>query len=730
MASRQATVTSAIGVLAAYAVLWLAFDRLAYSYSWHATPWYLGTALSFYLVYAFGVRYSPAIVAIEVARGLISSRHHLTWDWLFALGMVNWAIITPTAYAARRFGIRALQTFNDTVSYLALACIAMPALRAVAGVLILCLSGDTPWSRYWSTSFSFAIGDMSGMLTLVPFLLVFVSPRIAPHTAVSDERGTRVMKGPEIATVVALMCGGILGAYYVIATKNNAQAFYFVFIPLTWMALRGGLRWAIGGSLLSGCGVVALHYVFRTAPPATAAYQSYLVGSAITTLMLGVIVNQRKREEREAIERARRDPLSGLPNRQGFETWLASHGPSSLGMALFHVEFAAIRLADEWLEPENVSALIAGIAERLTETVVDALTVAHLAPDRFAVAVLGDDRQHAAYVADRIVRAFEQPVNVGETELFATPRIGIALGAAEASPSAIQHHAARAAADARSHSSEVAFYDARRASESAFSLSAQLHRALERDEFLLYYQPIWSCDGMVAPAYDRLIGAEALLRWKHPERGILSPDAFIELLESIPLSERVGAWVVEEACRQLSIFQEVLPACSMWINLFARQAVARTLAFSLEELGNRYDFPEGSLVVELNEKMTGDEDVDMSALVQRLHFAGVRVAVDDFGHGYSSYARVREIPFDILKIDRSFVSGHQLEGKISDVLAGLVRFANDIGVEALAEGVERVEQLDLLGRSGCRLAQGHLLGPPLPPEAFLDLVRQRSLSGN
>jgi EAL domain-containing protein (putative c-di-GMP-specific phosphodiesterase class I)/GGDEF domain-containing protein len=715
-------------VLFAYAVVWLAADRLAFAYSSHATPWYLGTALSFYLLYTFGVRYAPAVVVIEVLRGFLSSRHHLTFEWLFVLGVVTAAVVAAAAAILRRYNVRIFASFNDAILYMAAACIAMPLVRALLGVLVLCLCGDTPWTKYWPATYSFGLGDAVGMLSLVPLLVVFVTPQLVPETAGPEDPAEAQISLPETLFAIALLLGGVIGGYYIVATQNSSEVFYLLFIPLTWLALRGGLRFAIAGIIASDLAVVVLHRWFHTLPSATAAYQSYLAGSSFTTLMLGVVVSQRRREEREAVERARRDPVTGLLNRQAFETWLNS-ALQDASFTVLKVDFPSIRLADEWLGQDQVFELQKAAVDRLRSYAPEAPAFARIRMGRFVLAFPGEDAVRAQSLAEHIVFAFESPVQAGTTELFITPHVGIASARKGSTAATVLHQAAQAIHRARAEETEIAFYAAPMDGEAPISLYAELNRAVQQPEFCLYYQPIWQCsmrdDG--APAYAELIGAEALLRWNHPDRGTLPPSEFIDLLASTPLSQRVGTWVIEAACRQLSEFRTALPQCTMWINLFARQAYSNTLPELIAKQCEQYAFARDSIVLELNEKMVAAGERDLQGIVQNLHGAGARVAVDDFGKGHSSYARVRDIPFDILKIDRSFVTGNSAEPKHAGVLSSLIHFARSIGVTALAEGVERSEQLESLLCERCPLVQGNLLGPPLDAQAFLELARKQSV---
>ncbi len=212
---------------------------------------------------------------------------------------------------------------------------------------------------------------------------------------------------------------------------------------------------------------------------------------------------------------------------------------------------------------------------------------------------------------------------------------------------------------------------------------------------------------------------------------MIGPDSCLELLSSMPLSERIGKCVIDSACLGLSVIRQTVPECTIWINLFDRQAYARDLDETIARALSRSLLPAQAVVMELNERTIASDEADLEALVGRLHRIGVRVAVDDFGTGNSSSARLREASVDILKIDKSFIPVGEPKGKTGDVLLGLLKFAQDIGVVALAEGVETDQQFAWLARNGCSVIQGFVLGAPLPAYAFVELaakgIRQRSV---
>jgi EAL domain-containing protein (putative c-di-GMP-specific phosphodiesterase class I) len=244
-------------------------------------------------------------------------------------------------------------------------------------------------------------------------------------------------------------------------------------------------------------------------------------------------------------------------------------------------------------------------------------------------------------------------------------------------------------------------------------LESDLRHALEQGEFILYYQPQFSGDG------KRLIGAEALLRWQHPRRGLVPPNDFIPVLEELGLVVQVGDWVLAEACRQFMAWQRAevrLPKIS--INLSARQFVDGQLEQRVAETLRSSGIAAGSLELEMTESMLmQDVDQALSTLV-RLKQLGVGIAIDDFGTGYSSLNYLKQFPIDVLKIDRSFVDGLPDGEQDAQIARAIIAMAHSLNLAVIAEGVETQAQLDFLRDHDCDEIQGYLLGRPMPAAQF------------
>jgi EAL domain-containing protein (putative c-di-GMP-specific phosphodiesterase class I) len=261
------------------------------------------------------------------------------------------------------------------------------------------------------------------------------------------------------------------------------------------------------------------------------------------------------------------------------------------------------------------------------------------------------------------------------------------------------------------------------------SLVGELHRAVENGELVPFFQPMFRFDERTQNW--RVCGAEALLRWIHPERGIVSPASFIDLLERLSIGEHVGWQVMEQSLIQAGIWRRVIPDFQVWVNVFARQILERTCAQRVSEILERTGVGAEALVIEINESVVASDERDVAQVSMQLRNIGVTCAIDDFGTGGSSLGRVRDVPAHILKIDRSFVTKSEVDAKAKAVAATVVRLATELGMTVVAEGVENTMQLEVMRETGCQIMQGYALGHPLPADlftrTFLELGRASNL---
>ncbi|HEX3550806.1 MAG TPA: EAL domain-containing protein [Candidatus Elarobacter sp.] len=438
-------------------------------------------------------------------------------------------------------------------------------------------------------------------------------------------------------------------------------------------------------------------------------------------------------QQREQVQRLQQqsshDHLTGLPNRFAFRLAaneaLASDGVVAITVA----DVDRFGELNETLGHRAADQLLNEIGAALSARVSDRDLVARIGGDVFAV-MLRDCKDHAdvARCVERLFSAFAMPFAIHEaqaTRVAITAAIGVAVAPQDGTDferlmaragGALQ--TAKAAGGAR-----YAFFDPR--VEDAFArarrLQNDLARALVRNEFVLYFQP------HVAIATGRVTGAEALIRWNHPERGLLPPAEFIPFAEEHGMLEAIGPWVLRETVRAARAWRNGDPHFRVWFNLSASELHAADLPARLRAVEER--FP--GVGVEITESSAMRDVQDTARNLGVLRDAGMQIALDDFGTGYSSLARLRRLPIDVVKIDRSFTSGLPDDPHDVAIVEAVLGLARGYGFQTIAEGVETERQASYLERVGCPIAQGYLYAPPLPENAFAGYLRaSRNRSAN
>ena len=446
-----------------------------------------------------------------------------------------------------------------------------------------------------------------------------------------------------------------------------------------------------------------------------------------TVLLFGDDVTDRKRAEARLVHEAMHDALTGLPNRHLFMERLGSallrqnrrEGP----FAVLFLDLDRFKVVNDSLGHHVGDELLIAVAGRLRSSVRESDTVARFGGDEFAV-LLEDvvDGGYAAEVAERIAAAVAAPVNLSGYEVFTSASIGIALGTGGLErPEYLLRGADMAMYRAKS-STGVRYEVFDRAMHAhalaRLQLETDLRRALTRHEFVLHYQPI------VALRTGRIIGVEALCRWMHPERGLISPAEFIPTAEETGVILPLGDWVIGEACEQLAAWRRELPRArvAMSINLSARQFARPGLVDHIRRTLLRTGLDPRHLKLEITETAIMEGGGGVGAMIQELKALGTELQLDDFGTGYSSLAYLHRFPLDALKIDRSFVSQMQSLTATAQMVRTIVGMARGLGLATIAEGVETPGQLAALRALDCDYAQGFLVSPPLDAAALRDLL--------
>jgi diguanylate cyclase (GGDEF)-like protein len=369
--------------------------------------------------------------------------------------------------------------------------------------------------------------------------------------------------------------------------------------------------------------------------------------------------------------------------------------------------------------------LLVQVAQRLATAVRETDTVARLGGDEFVVVLQGmRGSSGTAHVADKLLARLSEPYVVQGSELHTTPSIGISLFPDDSEePATLLRNADTAMYHAKAAGrANYQFYteEMNRIATARLDLERKLRQALARREFELWYQPQFaSSDGA-------LTGLEALVRWRHPEDGLIAPAHFIPLAEETGIIMEIGTWVLGEACRQLRHWLDTrLPAVRMSVNLSVRQLrdahLAETVAAVLAGTG----LSPGLLELEITESSVMDKPQKAIAVLTALKALGVRIAIDDFGTGHSSLSYLKLFPLDHLKIDRSFVSDIEHDANDAAIVAAAVSLAHNLGLSVVAEGVESAVQVARLRELGCDELQGYHFSRPLPAAEIEQFMRAR-----
>jgi diguanylate cyclase (GGDEF)-like protein len=441
------------------------------------------------------------------------------------------------------------------------------------------------------------------------------------------------------------------------------------------------------------------------------------------------LVRDLTRQRAQLARQAFRDPLTELGNRKLFMDHatdaLADADDTMTAVILFDLD--GFKEVNDTYGHATGDELLRTAAERLTANVRTNDTVSRLGGDEFVVLLprLVDD-QIADTVANRILRDLSQPLVIGDTVLTIPASAGIAItrgsGMAvddvirEADLALYQAKADGKGVARRFDPAQFAEAEKRRREES------DLRRALDAGEFEVHYQPIVDLDG------ERTVGVEALVRWNHPERGLLPPAAFLEMAEALGLLPRLGGWVLSEACRQAAEWQRQEPGFELNVNLSASQLGNPDLIDEVRAVLESTGLPPAQLVLELTESVALVDLVESARILSALKTLGVRIALDDFGTGFSSLSHLGTLPVDVVKIDKSFVQAMQ-ESSGASVAEAVLQIARTFNLAPVAEGVEDARQASRLRELECAQAQGYHFARPMPAGELTDLLdRQSALS--
>ncbi len=493
-------------------------------------------------------------------------------------------------------------------------------------------------------------------------------------------------------------------------------------------------------------GIVVENMARRAAGVAGHAYELVIVrkdGSRFPATVLGAAalidgrpasvgtlldISTQKAAEQRIRELADYDVLTGLPNRrllqERFPQLLAAAERDEEELAVIFLDLDHFKRVNDSLGHSVGDELLCEVARRLGSVVRRVDTLARLGGDEFIFAMPGFHSAAAADVARRLLQVFARPFEIAGHELTVTPSLGVSIYPHDGED-----------LETLLRNADTAMYQAKEVGRNAFQfyssemnsksldrllMESNLRRALQQNEFVLHYQPLVNLQSGL------IVGVEALIRWQHPELGLIMPDRFIHVAEETGLINPIGDWVLCEASRQAQAWCDSgLPAVVMAVNVapvqFRQSGFIEVVAGALATSG----LDAGRLELELTERtVMHDADVNMGTL-SALHRMGVELSLDDFGTGYSSLAYLKRFPVGKLKIDRSFVNDLETDPDDWAIASTIVSMGRSLRMTVLAEGVETTEQLALLRKMGCDMAQGYLFSRPVLAEAMADLLRRQ-----
>lgn len=451
-----------------------------------------------------------------------------------------------------------------------------------------------------------------------------------------------------------------------------------------------------------------------------------LIGGLPASVGTVLDISAQKAAEQRIRELADYDVLTGLPNRrllrERFEQLLAAAEREKSEIAVIFLDLDHFKRVNDSLGHSVGDELLCQVARRLDSVVRRIDTLARLGGDEFIFAMPGFHTAAAAEVARRLVEVFSRPFEVAGHELTVTPSLGISI---------YPHDGGELETLLRN--ADTAMYRAKEIGRNAFQfyasemntttldrllMESNLRRALVQNEFILHYQPLVNLEtGLI-------IGVEALIRWLHPELGLIMPDRFIQVAEETGLINPIGDWVLCEACRQAKAWcDDGVPPICMAVNVapvqFRQAGFVEMVAGALATSG----LDASRLELELTERtVMHDADINLGTL-SALHRMGVELSLDDFGTGYSSLAYLKRFPVGKLKIDRSFVNDLETDPDDWAIASTIVSMGRSLRMTVLAEGVEKVEQLALLRKMGCDMAQGYYFSRPMSADGMADMLR-------
>lgn len=676
---------------------------------------------SFIVIVSILVAMLASFTALDMAGRVVHSTGKVALVWLFgggfSMGIGIWAM---HFIGMLSMNMDMVMSYNASLTALS-AAIAVCA--SIFALWLVCHS-DLPWPR------------------LAGGALILGSGVVAMHyTGMAA-----LMFSPGI-----VWQWGWVGLSVIIALAASGAALWLAFNLREGQTSRVTLL-RIGAAVVMGFAIAGMHYTGMMAAEFPA--HSHSVGQGVNSNWLAILVtvvtlsilgitllvsmldarmqartsilaSSLAEANRELAQLALHDNLTRLPNRilleDRLEQAINKANREQTQFALMFMDLDGFKAVNDAFGHHIGDSLLVGVTERMSQQMTGYYTLARLGGDEFVLLVEIDDPNDAAAVADKLVKAVDRPFDISRYELVVSLSLGIAVYPGDG----VDERELMFNADAAMYHTKnngrngYTFFQPSMniQAQSQLQLNNDLWQALDNDELRLFYQPKFC-----APR-GPILGFEALLRWQHPQHGLLSPDKFLPMAEKTGMIVNIGNWVIQEACRQLRQWHlQGHPHWSVAVNLSALQFEQSNLVETVVEALAKHQIPAELLTLEVTET-TAMRDPDESVrILTELTRLGVKASIDDFGTGYSSLLYLKRLPASELKIDRAFVNELQHQKEDATIVSAIVALAQSLQLKVVAGGVETAEQQAFLTSLGCNTLQGYLLGKPVPPERVPELT--------
>jgi len=675
---------------------------------------------SFTVIVSILVAMLASFTALDMAGRVASSTGKVALVWLFgggfAMGVGIWAM---HFIGMLSMSLDMVMSYDPTLTVTSMV---VAVLASVFALWLVCSTPTLPWLRLCGGAVVLGSGVVAMHYTGMAALMF--TPGITWNW-------------------------GWVAASVAIALVASGAALWLAFNLREGHGRVTALR--LGASVVMGCAIAGMHYTGMAA--ANFPMHSHathmgvnsnwlaVVVTVVTLAILGItllvsmldarlqartsiLAHSLAEANRELAQLALHDNLTRLPNRilleDRLEQALNKANREKTQFALMFMDLDGFKAVNDAFGHHVGDNLLIGVTERMTEQMKGHYTLARMGGDEFVLLLEIDEPNDAAAVADTMVKAVDRPFDISRYELVVSLSIGIAVYPGDGKDDRELMFNADAAMYHTKNNGRNGYTffqpSMNTLAQSQLQLNNDLWQALDNEELRLFYQPKYC-----APS-GPILGFEALLRWQHPSRGLLAPDAFLPMAEKTGMIINIGNWVINEACRQLRAWHlQGHPHWSVAVNLSAVQFEQSNLVETVTEALAQHQIPAELLTLEVTETTAMRDPEESVRILTELTNMGVKASIDDFGTGYSSLLYLKRLPASELKIDRAFVNELQAHSEDATIVSAIVALAQSLHLKVVAEGVETQDQQAFLTGLGCDTLQGYLLGKPVPPERIGEL---------